>query len=92
MPYNSYIDVFNFSTPQSLANYLKTVGSDVNKYNSYFDWDKNYCSRELNRYFLCGLCKKLNTNSISKFYTKSELNEWWYKQANCRKNIIFNSN
>jgi hypothetical protein len=92
MPYNSYIDVFNFSTPQSLANYLKIVGSDVNKYDSYFDWHKNYCSRLLNRYFLCGLCRKLNTPSMSKFYTKSQSNEWWYKEANCQKNITFDYN
>ena len=92
MPYNSYIDAFNFSSPESLANYLKTVGSDVNKYNSYFDWDQNYCSRKLNGFFLCGLCKNLNTPSISKFYNKSQLIKWWYKRANCQQNINFNIN
>jgi hypothetical protein len=32
MPYNSCIDVFNFSSPKDLADYLKTVGSDMNIY------------------------------------------------------------
>jgi hypothetical protein len=90
MPYNSYIDVFNFSSPKSLADFLTKVGSDLNIYNSYFEWNNNYCSRETNYTYFCSLCEKLNYPSTNKYYTKNELIDWWYKNANCIQNYNFN--
>jgi hypothetical protein len=84
MPSNSYIDVFNFSTPEKLANFLTAVGSDVNKYNSYFEWKNNYCSRTVgNEQHFCELCKKLNNQSEQKYYSRSELIDWWFTKSNC---------
>jgi glycoprotein 3-alpha-L-fucosyltransferase len=90
MPFNSYIDVFNFSTPKSLANFLQTISSDINKYNSYFDWDNNYCSHLTNFTYFCDLCKKLNQPEVYKYYTKTQLIDWWYKSANCQQNLFSN--
>ena len=42
MPYNSYIDVSNFSSPLHLVNYLKEIINDENRYKSYFEWKNNY--------------------------------------------------
>jgi hypothetical protein len=88
MPYHSYI-VFDFPNPQSLANFLKRVGSNRDEYNSYFEWQNNYCVRQSD--FLCDLCKKLNEPpSVNKYYSKSQLNDWWYKEAQCYQYIPSN--
>ncbi len=83
--------MFNFTTPEMLANYLKTVASDINKYNSYFESDNNYCGEVLGYKYFCDLCQKLNNPSHIKYYTKSQLVKWWYEGANCQKNLTFHN-
>ncbi len=84
--------MFNFSSPKSLADFLIKVGNDRDTYNSYFEWKKNYFSRYLNYgiTYLCDLCEKLNYPSIPKYYSKSQLIDWYYKSANCQNNLKFN--
>jgi hypothetical protein len=79
--------VLNFSSPKNLANFIKNIGSDINKYNSFFELNKNYCSTETNLTFICDLCEKLNKPKISKYYTNKRLIEWWFKEGKCQKVI-----
>jgi hypothetical protein len=90
MPYRSYIDVFDFPNPESLANFLKRVGRNRDEYNSYFEWKNNYCVREMNSTYFCDLCKKLNEPSVNKYYSESQLNDWWFKKAQCYQYIPSN--
>ncbi len=90
MPPNSYIDALNFSHPEKLAEFVKFIGSDINLYNTYFEWEKIYCSSELDfdvGSHICEVCKKLNTPSVVKHYTESQIDVWWNEQAKCRDNI-----
>jgi alpha-1,3-fucosyltransferase len=84
MPYNSYIDVLNFTSPKELAEYIKEVASDENKYNSYFEWKKEYKSVDTNWDYFCDLCQKLNQTPFNAKSVKSGLLSWWYQQAHCR--------
>ena len=84
---HSYIDVFNFSSPKLLADYLFRVGSDKNLYNSYFEWKTKYC---VEQYFpnrnMCQLCKRLNLNEKDeKRPNLEERAKWWQNEAKCRR-------
>ena len=87
LPNHSYIDVFNFSSPKLLADYLLEVGSDRNLYNSYFEWKPKYCvDREPPNRNLCEICKRLNLNEKSNKTTKlSERKKWWINESKCRR-------
>ena len=37
-PYKSYIHVDDFDTPKELADYLRELDQDDEKYNEYFKW------------------------------------------------------
>ena len=86
LPYNSYIDAFNFSSPQHLANYLKIVENDEKLYKSYFEWKNNYCvDRTLQNRNLCQLCRQLNENKFNENTLKNKsLHKWWVNEDNCR--------
>lgn len=83
LPGNSYIDVYNFSSPQRLAQYLNDVASDESKYYSYFRWKQDFASQETFWYF-CVLCDKIKSASNdAKDNNKKELNKWWFDEGNC---------
>src|SRR5690349_8047132 len=87
LPNHSYIDVFNFSSPQLLAEYLLRVGSDKNLYNSYFEWKTKYCA-ETDYSFknMCELCKRLNLNEkVEQIPSFVQRKNWWINEAKCRK-------
>ena len=42
IPSSGFIDLNEFSTLKSLAEYLRTVRNDKNKYLSYFSWKKDF--------------------------------------------------
>ena len=91
LPNHSYIDVFNFSSPQLLAEYLLRVGSDKSLYNSYFEWKTNYC---IEKYEMpdnmCQLCKRLNMNeNEEKRPNLDERSKWWINEANCRQIDVY---
>ena len=86
MPHNSYIDVFNFSSPQHLSSYLKEVGSDQNNYNSYFEWKKDFCIKRNSGHFSCELCEQLNKEYVKSTETiNRNLIEWWFNTDNCTR-------
>ncbi|CAG2179812.1 unnamed protein product [Oppiella nova] len=66
MPKNSYINTADFGSPQELANHLKEISSDKQKYNSYMNWKNNYCVKITHYKYFCNLCEKLNVDSDRK--------------------------
>ena len=40
-PFHSYIHVDDFDSPKELAEYLKMLDQDDEKYNEYFKWKVN---------------------------------------------------
>ena len=97
MPSNSYIDVLNFSSPKALAEYIKEVGSDEKKYESYFEWKKEYYSYDYGWDFFYDLCQKLKTEashykvkSHSKPRAHHDLMKWWVDDSHCVKPLQFN--
>ncbi|CAG2173693.1 unnamed protein product [Oppiella nova] len=86
MPKNSYINTADFGSPQELANHLKEISSDKQKYNSYMNWKNNYCSKMTHYKYFCNVCHKLNVNSklkTNKHWNKEDLINWFYRDANC---------
>ena len=78
-PPGSYINARNFTSVESLADFLKEVGSDSRRYNQYFRWLSSYRVR-LRGYEerLCRLCTILHQSRTSKTYTDVLA---WYKSA-----------
>ena len=38
----SYINAFDFNSPQELAKYIKNVDEDIDLYKKYFEWKKHW--------------------------------------------------
>ena len=85
MPHNSYIDVLNFSSPKKLAKYLREIGNDQDKYNSYFYW-KNHIEmiyHDSNEIQFANLCKTFKKQV--KIDTKFNFKKFWSEEENCQK-------
>jgi len=85
-PHKWYINTDEFKTPHDLANYLKILEADQEKYSSYFKYRDRYTS---NAYFgikdlpsWCDLCEKLNdvTEDVKEY---DDITRWW-NERNCR--------
>ena len=83
MPFNSYIDARNFTSPKELARFLIDIGNDEEKYSSYFEWKEKYTSVETSDNYLCDLCVKLESTPIGVKSIKKGLFHWWYEKGNC---------
>ena len=72
-PPNSYIDVSKFDSAKDLAEFLHYVSSDVQTYNSYFEWKDSYRYRcilslvqsDIFGYFLDFLAGFMSTQSLN---------------------------
>ncbi|XP_065662375.1 4-galactosyl-N-acetylglucosaminide 3-alpha-L-fucosyltransferase 9-like [Hydra vulgaris] len=58
----SFIEAMSFDSPKALANYILDVSSNSNKYNSFFEWKKNWQLDSSSRF--CMLCDKLRNGFI----------------------------
>ena len=87
MPYNSYIDVSNFSSPLHLVNYLKEIINDENRYKSYFEWKNNHCVRRYDSIYFCELCEALNVKNKSNKNWENNLIKWYFKESNCESRM-----
>ena len=71
---------------KALSDYLKVVGSDKQKYNSYLKWKSSHCVIQYDfKHFtqFCDLCKKLNVKPVENTNKVRDLMDWWFKQAEC---------
>ncbi|KAG4067381.1 hypothetical protein HA402_015817 [Bradysia odoriphaga] len=85
LPYNSYIDVMNFTSPEKLVNYLQYVGSNESVYKSYFHWRKDF---QVVSRFPDKLCDFLLNNESMAAVTKRNFFDWWF-QDSCRETTIW---
>lgn len=77
----SFINVLDFSSVESLANYLLFLDGDDNAYNEYFSWRRRF-KPVLPESWTCQMCAALNDNSMpSKVY--NNLEEFWGERSNC---------
>ncbi|XP_067928054.1 glycoprotein 3-alpha-L-fucosyltransferase A-like isoform X2 [Watersipora subatra] len=82
-PKNSYIHVDDFESPQKLAEYLRELDKDDDKYNEYFRWKGT--GDNLNTYFWCRVCAMAHAKDVippPKAYDK--LDSWWRGQGVCK--------
>ncbi|CEF60548.1 Glycosyl transferase, family 10-containing protein [Strongyloides ratti] len=84
-PPNSFIAIDDFKNTQQLANYLKDLMNDKEKYISYFDWMKEYKVIFLDGqnhdiaerpWGFCQFCRILHSNNKN-FTRMQNFNEWW---------------
>lgn len=90
-PPNSVIDVSKFGSVRELAEYIKTLDENPEKYLSYFEWKKDYVVKRDSQATLCNLCKKLNEPVVHKSY--NNIKAWWKndmcKLGNKLRKILF---
>ena len=86
LPPNSYIDVQDFTTIQTLVNYLKKVGNDERLYRSYFDWKQSKSSVEVDMGLT--LCEYMLKPRNQPKRTKS-LYDWWFTGTCHSLNMYF---
>ncbi|XP_067939147.1 glycoprotein 3-alpha-L-fucosyltransferase A-like [Watersipora subatra] len=59
-PPDSFIHVYNFSSVETLGNYLKRLMTDDAAFNRYHEWRNNYSVTLPDKRQMCGLCKAVN--------------------------------
>jgi alpha-1,3-fucosyltransferase len=65
-PPNSYLDVFNFTTPKNLASHFKMLDKNDAAYNQPHEWRKDYVMDvDHNNSLGCRLCAKLHDRKAS---------------------------
>ncbi|KAI9586280.1 hypothetical protein GQX74_002127 [Glossina fuscipes] len=82
-PFNSYIHVDQFASPEELANYLHILDKNDSLYNTYFDWQGT--GEFINTYFWCRVCALLHDEDSlrnPRWYT--DFTDWWNGADVCR--------
>ncbi|XP_065556756.1 alpha-(1,3)-fucosyltransferase C-like isoform X1 [Artemia franciscana] len=85
LPPNSYINALDYD-PYELANLLRDIGDDPNKYRKYLKWKEEYGVNLKIKHAFCELCKKLHTDIQIKFYR--DFNKWWIDGSKCTQGPI----
>lgn len=89
LPYNSYIDITNFTSVEELVRYMQYVGNNETIYKSYFEWRKKYQVVTDGPDLLCDLLlnDKLSAVGNGNFF------DWWFSGADsnnwCAKKRIW---
>ncbi|XP_027050975.1 galactoside 3(4)-L-fucosyltransferase-like [Pocillopora damicornis] len=77
----SFINVLDFASIKTLADYLLFLDRNENAYNEYFSWRKRY-KPVLPESWTCHMCAALNNISIpSKVY--KNLEDFWGERSDC---------
>ena len=75
LPKHSYIDVKDFKSAKSLADYLKHLNKNNVEYLKYFKWTQKY------HYYIktakCELCRKLN-DPTEPYKSYENFAHWWF--------------
>jgi alpha-1,3-fucosyltransferase len=87
IPRSGFINVFDFSSAQSLATYLLYLDSNKTAYNEYFKWKKyvKFNSSDQSMHHFCNLCIQMHLNAqfgIQKSIINN-IGAYWSKE-NCR--------
>ncbi|XP_066273253.1 alpha-(1,3)-fucosyltransferase 7-like [Branchiostoma lanceolatum] len=78
VPPNSFIHVDDFESPEALANYLKYLDQNDDKYNEYFAW-KTKPPKTLPDFEsrFCEVCKKLLEAPPTERKVYTDVDKWW---------------
>ena len=80
----SFINVLDFPSVESLANYLLYLDKNDTAYNEYFSWRKRF-KPVLPESWTCQMCAALNNDSLpSEVY--NNIDEYWGERSNCGDN------
>ena len=79
----SFINILDFSSVESLANYLLYLDRNDTAYNEYFWWRRHF-KPVLPESWTCQMCAALNNDTVpSKVY--NNIDEYWGERSNCEK-------
>ena len=85
-PPGSFIHIDEFEGPKQLAEYLKELDKDDQKYLSYFQW-RNIGSLQRVKFF-CRTCAMLNFNLVTKHkHPEVDWDNWWWNQTCFSRNL-----
>jgi len=81
-PPESFIHVDDFESPRQLANFLRAVAADRDRYNSYFRW--HGVGEYIDTKFWCRLCALLHeTRRSGRHSVYDRLDDWWRGRGAC---------
>ncbi|XP_041362087.1 glycoprotein 3-alpha-L-fucosyltransferase A-like [Gigantopelta aegis] len=80
-PPHSYIHVEDFPTIRALAEYMKELDQNDNKYNEYFQWKGT--GSFIDTKFFCRICSLVNDDNKPRLVVDN-LEEWWHSKDVCR--------
>ncbi len=81
LPPHSFIDVFDFSSPKELAEYLLHLNSSDSEYLEYFNWKKHYTVKNKRGSMFCQFCNYLF--NVRKPSVIQNFTEWFLDQSKC---------
>ena len=79
LPFDSYIDVFNFSSAEALANHLLYLATHPAAYLKHLQWRRYWQVRRLVPW--CDLCSTIHSQIHP---VRSTLDHWWNNTATCQ--------
>ena len=83
-PPNSYVNALSYESPKQLAEYLKFLDKNDEKYIEYFKWKKNYFVWTGRGPVICDACRKLHLlEEQSKIYP--DIPGWFVETAQCKR-------
>lgn len=81
-PPESFIHVDDFESPRELADFLRAVAADRDRYNSYFRW--HGIGEYIDTKFWCRLCALLHeTRRTGHHSVYDRLGDWWNGRGTC---------
>ena len=81
-PPESFIHVDDFESPRHLADFLRAVAADRDRYNSYFRW--RGVGEYIDTKFWCRLCALLHeTRRSGRHSVYDRLDDWWRGRGAC---------
>ncbi|KAK3102706.1 hypothetical protein FSP39_013320 [Pinctada imbricata] len=90
IPSDTYINVNDFDSPKTLAEYLLKVGNDEKQYTVYLRNKhkyKTYSERELYYRTLCSICQRIHTNPGA--LTPKDLNKYFQNKCHEPRDLDF---
>jgi len=81
-PPESFIHVDDFESPRELADFLRAVAADRDRYNSYFRWQGT--GEYIDTKFWCRLCALLHdSRRTGRHSVYDRLDDWWRGRGTC---------
>ena len=86
-PPQSFIHVDDFESPRHLADFLRAVAADRDRYNSYFRW--HGIGEYIDTKFWCRLCALLHeTHRSGRHSVYERLDDWWRGRGACLDDMV----